>query len=67
MEDYSIFCGHTYGLFYGHLVYFVAIWYILWPFGIGIFPLFGMEKSGDPELKPDFVPHVKRRWLKNKS
>jgi hypothetical protein len=24
--------------FYGHLVYFVAIWYILWPFGI-FFPV----------------------------
>jgi hypothetical protein len=22
------------GIFYGHLVYFMAIWYILWPFGI---------------------------------
>jgi hypothetical protein len=22
------------GIFYGHLVYFTAIWYILWPFGI---------------------------------
>jgi hypothetical protein len=21
------------GIFGGHLVYFVAIWYILWPFG----------------------------------
>jgi hypothetical protein len=21
------------GIFYGHLVYIVAIWYILWPFG----------------------------------
>jgi hypothetical protein len=51
-------------LFYGHLVYFVVIWYILWPFGIGIcghlvhlmviwyiFPRFGtlyQEKSGNP-------------------
>jgi hypothetical protein len=26
MEDVSIF--------YGHLAYFTAIWYILWPFGI---------------------------------
>jgi hypothetical protein len=23
-----------FGVFYGHLVYFAAIWYILWPFGI---------------------------------
>jgi hypothetical protein len=22
------------GIFYGHLVYFTAIWYILWIFGI---------------------------------
>jgi hypothetical protein len=22
------------GIFHGHLVYFMAIWYILWPFGI---------------------------------
>jgi hypothetical protein len=22
-----------FGIFYGHLVYFMAIWYILWPFG----------------------------------
>jgi hypothetical protein len=38
------------GIFYGHLVYFVAIWYILWPFGI--FFRFGMsnqEKSGNLE------------------
>jgi hypothetical protein len=24
----------TFGLFYGHLVYLTAIWYILWPLGI---------------------------------
>jgi hypothetical protein len=23
------------GIFYDHLVYFVAIWFILWQFGIG--------------------------------
>jgi hypothetical protein len=23
-----------FGLFYGHLVYFVAIWYVFWLFGI---------------------------------
>jgi hypothetical protein len=27
------------GLFYSHLVYFTAIWYILWPFGIFYDPL----------------------------
>jgi hypothetical protein len=41
------------GVFYGHLVYFAAIWYILWIFlAISyIFPHFGMlyqEKSGNP-------------------
>jgi hypothetical protein len=32
------------GIFYGHLVKFPAIWYILWPFStfIGNFPRFGM-------------------------
>jgi hypothetical protein len=37
------------GIFYGRLVYFMAIWYILWPFGI--FKIFGMLfqlKSGNP-------------------
>jgi hypothetical protein len=40
------------GIFYGHLEYRKAIWYILWSFGIGIFSLFGMfcqEKSGNIE------------------
>jgi hypothetical protein len=42
-------------IFYGHLVYFMAVWYILWPFGIFCgrlvhFFLFGMlyeETSGN--------------------
>jgi hypothetical protein len=42
--------------FYGHWVYFAAIWYILLPFGIFnvslvYFPCFGIlyqEKSGNP-------------------
>jgi hypothetical protein len=49
-----------FGIFYCHLVYFIAIWYILWPFGIFYGHLlqfiaiswpFGMlyqEKSGNP-------------------
>jgi hypothetical protein len=46
MEDVDIF--------YGHLVYFVAIWYISWPFGIFngyleyIFSFWYQEKSGNP-------------------
>jgi hypothetical protein len=32
-EDVSIFYDHWLN-FYGHLVYFIHIWYILWTFGI---------------------------------
>jgi hypothetical protein len=41
-----------FGIFYGHLVYlmaidiFLAIWYILWYFGL-FFPMY-QEKSGNP-------------------
>jgi hypothetical protein len=51
------------GLFYGHLVFFTPIWYVLWSFGIFyghlvythiyIFPRFGMFyqiKSGNPAI-----------------
>jgi hypothetical protein len=36
------------GIFYDHLVYFTASWYILWPFGIH-FPILVLylEKSGN--------------------
>jgi hypothetical protein len=34
MEDDGIPILLPFGLFYGHFVYFVAIWYILWLFGI---------------------------------
>jgi hypothetical protein len=40
--------------FCGHLVYFIAIWYILWAFGI-FNPHIGMlhqEKSGNPASAP---------------
>jgi hypothetical protein len=44
------------GQFHGHLVYFTAIWYILWPFGIFMviwsivffFDKSYQEKSGNP-------------------
>jgi hypothetical protein len=60
--------GHV-SLFYGHLVYFMAIWCILWPSGIFcghlvyfviiwcIFPRFGMfckNKSGNPAARADW-------------
>jgi hypothetical protein len=47
-------------MFYGNLVYFVAIWYILWPFGIFCghlvikLPFVSIllhEKSGKPDQK----------------
>jgi hypothetical protein len=49
------------GTFYGHVEYFTAIWYILWPFGNVaviwfIFPHFGVlgqEKSGNPVCAKD--------------
>jgi hypothetical protein len=53
-------------IFYGRLVSFTAIWYILWPFGIFyshlwyIFPYFGMlhqEKSGNPGCLPFLKVH----------
>jgi hypothetical protein len=55
MEDVSIF--------YGHLVRFMAIWYILRTFvifygNLVYFPRYGMlykEKSGNPVLKTNFA------------
>jgi hypothetical protein len=38
----------TFGLFYGHLVYFVNIWYI---FHVWV-PILYQEKSGNPVSKP---------------
>jgi hypothetical protein len=46
-------------IFYCHFVYFMAIWYILWPFGmfVGHFDVFShlgifcQEKSGNPDAK----------------
>jgi hypothetical protein len=35
---FSILYLCPFAIFYGHLVYFMAIWYILWPFGI-FFPV----------------------------
>jgi hypothetical protein len=48
--------GKNVGIFYGHLEYITAVWYIFWPFGTFvaiwyIFPRFGIlfqEKSGTP-------------------
>jgi hypothetical protein len=44
MEDVGLFNDHLvsilrlFGIFYGHLAYFMAIWYILWNFGV-FFPV----------------------------
>jgi hypothetical protein len=68
MENVGIFSDHleyisaiwkifrSFDTFYGHLVHFMAIWHILWPFGslVAIWyisPRFGImcqEKSGRP-------------------
>jgi hypothetical protein len=37
------------GLFYNHFVYFMAIWYILWPFGPFCYAV--LKKSGNPVVK----------------
>jgi hypothetical protein len=34
MEDVGIFHEHLVYVFDGHLVHYMTIWYILWPFGI---------------------------------
>jgi hypothetical protein len=34
MKDVGMFYVWPFGLFYGHLAYFMAIWSILWPFGL---------------------------------
>jgi hypothetical protein len=55
MEDVGIFTTilpilWPNGIFNGHWVHFVFLWYILWPFGI-FFPRFGTlyrEQSGNP-------------------
>jgi hypothetical protein len=52
-------CYEKTGKFYGHLVYFTAIWYIAFSFGVFVaiwvyFSSFGMlyqEKSGSPGCK----------------
>jgi hypothetical protein len=46
-------------VFYGHFEYFMAIWYILWPFGIFChnlvnyfnFSMLCREKSGNPGVQ----------------
>jgi hypothetical protein len=63
MKDVGVFDGHLVYVFYGHYIYFMNIWNILWLFGIFvpilvyfpqfwyIFPNFGIlyqEKSGNP-------------------
>jgi hypothetical protein len=61
------------GIFKGHLVYYSAIWYILWPSGIYCghlvyfmvicFHRFGLlyqEKSGNPARKTVSIKHTKQ-------
>jgi hypothetical protein len=61
------------GVFYGHLEYFLVIWYILWPFGNVvviwyIFPRFGIlrqELSGNPGLNKRNITNVDSLNLAN--
>jgi hypothetical protein len=48
-----------FGIFYDHLVYFMAIWYTLLSFGM-FYPRFGMlhqGKSGNPAIETSEVPY----------
>jgi hypothetical protein len=50
MEDVGMYIICPFGLcIYGYLVYFTAIWYILWPLGV-FFPFWYVvpKKSGNP-------------------
>jgi hypothetical protein len=41
----------AFGIFCGHLVHCVVIWYILWSFDVfSAFGLLYQEKSGNPEI-----------------
>jgi hypothetical protein len=63
MADVGVFldiCAilRQFDICYGHMVYFVAIWYI--------FPRFGIlyqDKSGNPEEKKIFSPGIRCRPL----
>jgi hypothetical protein len=53
IEDVGVFYAHLIYLFYGNLIYFMAIWYIFqtiwyifWQFGVSY-----QEKSGNPVFK----------------
>jgi hypothetical protein len=55
----------AFGLFYGHLVYFVVVWSTLWSFGLfcgrleyfSCFGIFHEEKSGNTATRQG---HMKR-------
>jgi hypothetical protein len=53
MEDVNVLYGPLLYIFYGYLVYFVAIGYILWLFGI-FFPFWNVapRKIWQPYCKP---------------
>jgi hypothetical protein len=54
--SYSPAIGHLVCYIYGHLVCFMATWYVLWPFGnfvvswyiVPIYYILYQEKSGNP-------------------
>jgi hypothetical protein len=52
----------SFGIFYGHLVYFVVIWYIFFRFG-----MLYQEKSGNPDSTTITLTHacfVAAAWLR---
>jgi hypothetical protein len=61
------------GKFYGHFVYFIDIWYIVWPFGIfcgqfgKFFPFWYVvpKKSGNPDLKSRILKLLSCKHFKN--
>jgi hypothetical protein len=74
IEDVGVFMAiwsilRPFGLFYGHLIYFVAIWNIYVHMVIWyIFPRFGMlhqEKSGDPDVHSVGAKFLPSPLLKN--
>jgi hypothetical protein len=54
--NFGVYILYPFGQFLGHLVYFMALWFISWHFGLfygflAYFPSFGIlyhEKTGNP-------------------
>jgi hypothetical protein len=55
-----MYCGNLAYTYYGHLVYFMVIWYILWPFGIFLPFLVYCTKKNLATLPPFRFPQRRR-------